>query len=182
MSFCDMMEILKEKNGGRIVLCNNGSFYVAIGNDAIALNKELKLQLSCMKKGVCKVGFPINALEKYTGLLIETGYSFIIYDFNSEKEELGTIMSCLGKRLNWEIANNKYFKNEKISVVRFKVELIDGNIINVIGYNYIVDFCYQKLEKGNIVNILGKLNTKMEIEIKEFERFCEFEKNLVKVT
>ena len=41
-----------------------------------------------MKTGLCKVGFPINALEKYTGLLIETGYSFIIYDFNSEKEEI----------------------------------------------------------------------------------------------
>ena len=113
MSFCNMMEILKEKNGGRIVFCNNGSFYVAIGNDAIALNKELKLQLSCMKKGVCKVGFPINALEKYTGLLIETGYSFIIYDFNSEKEELGIIISCGGRRLNWEIAKNKCFTCEK---------------------------------------------------------------------
>ena len=108
-----MMEILKEKNSGRIVLCNNGSFYVAIGNDAIALNKELGLQLSCMKKGLCKVGFPINALEKYTGLLIETGYSFIIYDFNSEKEELEIVISCLGKRLNWEIAKNKCFTCEK---------------------------------------------------------------------
>ena len=85
-------------------------------------------------------------------------------------------------KFDFVIGDNKCLKNEKISVVRFKVELIDGNIINVIGYNYIVDFCYQKLEKGNIVNILGKLNTKMEIEIKEFERFCEFEKNLVKVT
>ena len=182
MGFCEMMKILQKREKGKIIICNLGSFYVAIGKDAIILNNLIGLKISCIKPEICKVGFPINALEKYTGLLIETGYSFIIYDFNSEKEELGTIMSCLGKRLNWEIANNKYFKNEKISVVRFKVELIDGNIINVIGYNYIVDFCYQKLEKGNIVNILGKLNTKMEIEIKEFERFCEFEKNLVKVT
>ena len=113
MSFSYMMEILKEEHKGRIVLCNNGSFYVAIGNDAIALNKELGLQLSCMKKGLCKVGFPINALEKYMGLLIETGYSFIIYDFNSEKEELGIIISCGGRRLNWEIAKNKCFTCEK---------------------------------------------------------------------
>ena len=38
MSFCVMMEALKEENEGRIVFCNNGSFYVAIGNDAILLN------------------------------------------------------------------------------------------------------------------------------------------------
>ena len=81
---------------------------------------------------------------------------------------IGKIISDV--KFDFVIGNNKYFKNEKISVVRFKVELIDGNIINVIGYNYIADFCYQKLEKGNIVNILGKLNSKMEIEIKEFER------------
>lgn len=31
-------QALKEENEGRIVFCNNGSFYVAIGNDAILLN------------------------------------------------------------------------------------------------------------------------------------------------
>ena len=93
---------------------------------------------------------------------------------------MGKIISDV--KFDFVIGNNKYLKNGKISVVRFKVELLDENVVNIIGYNDIADFCYQKLEKGNIVNILGKLNTKMEIEIKEFERFCEFEKNLVKVT
>ena len=110
MSFYEMLEILKRRNAGRIVLCNNGNFYTAIGNDAIALNKLLGLKLSCMKTGLCKVGFPINALEKYTGLLIETGY---IYDFNSKKEEITIIISCLGIRLNWEIEKNKCFSCEK---------------------------------------------------------------------
>ena len=113
MSFSYMMEILKEEHKGRIVLCNNGSFYVAIGNDAILLNEVLDLKLSCMKEGLCKVGFPIEALEKYTGLLIETGYSFIFYDFNSEKEDLVIIISCLGKRLNYEVSRNKCFTCEK---------------------------------------------------------------------
>ena len=113
MSFSYMMEILKEEHKGRIVLCNNGSFYVAIGNDAILLNKVLDLKLSCMKEGLCKVGFPIEALEKYTGLLIETGYSFVIYDFNSEKEDLVIIISYLGKRLNYEVSRNKCFICEK---------------------------------------------------------------------
>lgn len=66
-----------------------------------------------MKKGLCKVGFPIEALEKYTGLLIETGYSFVIYDFNSEKEDLVIIISYLGKRLNYEVSRNRCFTCEK---------------------------------------------------------------------
>lgn len=113
MSFSYMMEILKEEHKGRIVLCNNGSFYVAIGNDAILLNKVLDLKLSCMKEGLCKVGFPIEALEKYTDLLIKTGYSFVIYDFNSEKEDLVIIISYLGKRLNYEVLRNRCFICEK---------------------------------------------------------------------
>ena len=104
-----MMEILKEEHKGRIVLCNNGSFYIAIGNDAVLLNKVLGLKLSCMGIGICKVGFPIESLEKYTELLIKTGYSFVIYDFNSEKEDLVIIISCLGKRINEETEKNKCY-------------------------------------------------------------------------
>ena len=63
-----------------------------------------------MKTGLCKVGFPINALEKYTGLLIETGYSFIIYDFNSEKEEITIIISCLENKC----FSCEKFKNKKL--------------------------------------------------------------------
>ena len=112
-----MMEILKEEHKGRIVLCNNGSFYIAIGNDAVLLNKVLGLKLSCMGIGICKVGFPIESLEKYTELLIKTGYSFVIY----EKEDLAIIISYAGKRLNEEIEKNKCYccnrnkrKNKKL--------------------------------------------------------------------
>ena len=108
-----MMEILKEEDKGRIVLCNNGSFYVAVGNDAILLNKILNLQLSCMKTGLCKVGFPIEALEKYIGLLIKTGFGFVIYDFNSEKEDLVIALSYKGERFNYETEKNKCFTCEK---------------------------------------------------------------------
>ena len=45
MSFSQMMELLQTKEKGRIVICNAGDFYVAIGKDAILLNKNLKTQL-----------------------------------------------------------------------------------------------------------------------------------------
>lgn len=80
-----MMEILQEKNKGKIVICNTGSFYIAIGKDAILLNKIANLKLSCLKPEICKVGFPIQSLEKYIDIIQESRYSCIIYYFDKEK-------------------------------------------------------------------------------------------------
>lgn len=113
MIFSEMLEILQERNDGRMVFCNNGSFYIAIGRDAILLNKILDLKLTCMKEKMCKVGFPITAYDKYLGKLIKTGYGFTIFDFDSEKEELNIVVSCTGKRLNNEIKRNNCFNCEK---------------------------------------------------------------------
>ncbi len=110
MGFCEMIEKLQERNKGKIVLCRNGNFYIAIGKDAIALNNILNLKLTCFKpQQVCKVGFPKNALEKYRKLLIEKNYSFAIYDFNSEKAELRKICEVIGKYKNEEIISNKCY-------------------------------------------------------------------------
>ena len=43
MGFSKMMELLQEKNKGKIVLCNCGNFYIATGKDAIVLYKTLKV-------------------------------------------------------------------------------------------------------------------------------------------
>ena len=32
---------------------------------AVLLNKKLKLKCSCYRKNICKVGIPINSLNKY---------------------------------------------------------------------------------------------------------------------
>ena len=94
------MELLQQKNKGKIVFCNTGNFYIAIGKDAVLLNNLIDLKLSCLKQEICKVGFPINALEKYTELIAEKEYSYIVYFFNQEKEELEIIMQYEGKNNN----------------------------------------------------------------------------------
>lgn len=33
MGFSKMMELLQQKNKGKIVFCNTGNFYIAIGKD-----------------------------------------------------------------------------------------------------------------------------------------------------
>ena len=94
-----MMELLQEKNKGKIVLCNCGNFYIATGKDAITLYESLGLQLSCFKPEICKVGFPIASLEKYTDMIQEKGYGYIVYFFDKQKEELEKIKEYQGKEM-----------------------------------------------------------------------------------
>ena len=122
MSFSIMMELLQEKNKGKIVFCNTGNFYIAIGKDAVILNKLLDLKVSCFKPEMCKVGFPINSLEKYLELIYEKKYGYIVYFFNQETEELEVVTEYEGKNKNKIIAKNincyickhstKYYKKE----------------------------------------------------------------------
>lgn len=122
MGFSKMMELLQIKNKGKIVICNCGNFYISVGKDAILLNQLLNLKLSCFKPEVCKIGFPITALEKYTELICQRKYSFIVYFFDKEKQELEVVQEYNGKYINnlKEEKNNcylcsgnlKYYKRE----------------------------------------------------------------------
>ena len=74
MSFSKMLEILKKKEEGKIVLVKLGTFYVAVGEDAVFLHKKIDLKCTCYKMNICKVGFPVIALDKYVEKLNETKY------------------------------------------------------------------------------------------------------------
>ena len=60
--------------------------------------KKLDLKCNCFKNNTCKVGFPVNSLEKYIEKLNELNYSYIVYDINKEKNELVEICSKIGKQ------------------------------------------------------------------------------------
>ena len=105
MSFSTMLEILQEKNKGKIVLVKLGVFYIATGKDAVLLNNKLDLKCTCFKNNVCKIGIPINALDKYIEELNQIKYSYIIYDYNKENNELIEIESKIGKQ-NKLVDNN----------------------------------------------------------------------------
>lgn len=98
MSFSNMLEILKEKNKGKIVIIKLGAFYVATGEDAVLLHKKLNLKCTCFKNNICKVGFPIDSLEKYIEKIEQLKYSYIIYKIDKEKNELIEICSKIGKK------------------------------------------------------------------------------------
>ena len=95
MSFSVMLDILKEKEKNKIVFIRCGYFYIAVGEDAIFLNKILNLKCTCFKNQVCKIGVPIDTLEKHLRRLNEKRYAYVVYDFYKEKSEL--IKQCEGK-------------------------------------------------------------------------------------
>lgn len=88
MSFSMMFEILKKKDKEKIVLLSCGHFYIAIEEDAVLLHEILGLKCTCFKNNTCKVGIPINSLEKYLEKLNKFKYGYVVYDFNKQQSEL----------------------------------------------------------------------------------------------
>lgn len=97
MAFSQMLDLLKEKEKGTIVFIKLGTFYIATAEDAVLLHNKLGLKCTCFKLNICKVGFPVNALDKYVDKLNETNYAYVIYDFDQQKAELKEIVRKKGK-------------------------------------------------------------------------------------
>lgn len=106
MGFSKMLELLQIKEKGNVVLCGLGSFYIARGKDALLFHELANLKLNCLETEVCKIGFPIASLEKYTDILEEKQYSYIVYYYNKNEKELEFIKKYQGKKKN-EINKHK---------------------------------------------------------------------------
>lgn len=97
MSFSKMVEMLRGKNKGKIVFINAGAFFIAVEEDAVLLNNKLKLKCSCFQKNTCKVGVPLNSIEKYLEKIEKLGYSYIVYGFKKEAKRLEILKEFQGK-------------------------------------------------------------------------------------
>ena len=100
MSFGKMVEILQQKDKEKIILVNSGSFYIARGKDAVLLHNILNLKVNCMEAEICKIGFPLNSLEKYTKIIEEEQYSYIVYNYDNKLGKLDIIKKYNGKKIN----------------------------------------------------------------------------------
>lgn len=100
MSFGKMVKLLQRKDNGKIILVNSGSFYIARGRDAVLLHNILNLKVNCMEAEICKIGFPLNSLEKYTQLIEQEQYSYIVYNFDNKLGKLNITKKYNGKKLN----------------------------------------------------------------------------------
>lgn len=105
MAFSQMLEILKKKEKWNIVFIKLETFYIAVGEDAVLINNELSLKCTCFKMNICKVGFPVVAIQKYIERLNKMKYGYVIHDFDLYKVELKEIARKRGK-YNKEISTN----------------------------------------------------------------------------
>lgn len=74
---------------------------------------------------------------------------------------------CFIKGKVIEEINFSFLYNKKnISIARAKLELRNGSIITIKGYDEMADWMLQKIRKEDEVILQGELNTKMEVEVK----------------
>ena len=50
MSYSQMVDLLRKENKNEIVFVKAGAFYIAVEEDAVFLNKKLKLKCTCYRK------------------------------------------------------------------------------------------------------------------------------------
>ncbi len=98
MGYSQMVDILRKEHKNEIVFVRAGAFYIAVEEDAVFLNNKLKLKCSCYKKNSCKVGVPVNALDKYLEKVEKLGYAYHVYSVNKEKIELVLEKEHKGKK------------------------------------------------------------------------------------
>lgn len=61
---------------------------MAIGEDAVFMHEKFELKCTYFLEHECKVGIPINSIEKYIKKLEKLHYAYVVYDFNKENSEL----------------------------------------------------------------------------------------------
>lgn len=144
MGFSKMLGLLQIKSKGSIVLVNAGSFYVARGKDALLLNQLLNLKLNCLEMEVCKVGFPINSLDKYTKLIEEK-----LKIIPKEEKYIEYILQIILKLPRTEKFNigNEY----KISMYHMLRKTMYLNKID-------------KYEKKSLLNILNEIDAELNTQ------------------
>lgn len=85
MKIVEIVENLQEENSGTVILVKNGIFFVAIGKDAIFLSRKMGLKKTCMKDGLCKVGFLVKTADKYIEKMKKENISFALYIIDKNK-------------------------------------------------------------------------------------------------
>lgn len=132
MSFSQMMEILKKKENGKMVIVKLGAFYVATEEDAVLLHDKLELKCSCFQNNSCKVGVPVNSLDKYLEKIDKLKYSYVVYDYDKENVELKEIRRKIGKQHKEKRKNINCLKCKGISKYDFEDKYIEA-VIKLIG-------------------------------------------------
>lgn len=69
-----------------------------------------------------------------------------------------------------DIEFNFIINSPNISIAIFEAELLNKSIVKIKAYNEHADYCYSKLNNGDIIFIEGYLNSDIEIIIKTLKK------------
>ena len=64
-----------------------------------------------------------------------------------------------------ELINNAKYRHTSIAYC--KVELLNGNIVEIYGYDDMADYMYRYLKKNNNVLLEGKIDSNMKIFVRK---------------
>ena len=126
--FMKKIKDLQKKHEGKIVLVRIGIFFCGIGKDAVILNKLINYKPICMKEGICKIGIPVNCFKEVIPKLVETGYSYVVYDYTKDDKNLRLIYRIDGIEIyedkeNIGCKNCWYALNKKKDIKEYMKEL-----------------------------------------------------------
>ena len=169
MKFEQGIIILKKANPNHLIIAKCGIFYYAIGNDALIIEKELKLKKTCLKKYMCKVGILEKALKENLEILRKKEYKYIVYQY-SKNQYLSFDEQFV------ELCRND-FGNKKIDNIYFSCEDCKNASNNKIQQNLKEYSIYEQtklkeFEEHNVEEILKVkeiINKLIDEYIKEIE-------------
>lgn len=129
------LQIIYER---QIVLISCGAFYIAIGADAVTLNREFNLQTICAKRNICKVGIPKSSIEKYVTKLKKEDYGYMVFDYNNEENEISIKYENWGKHRNINDINagcSGCINSKNIKITKYD-EALNKYLKQEFGENY----------------------------------------------
>ena len=167
MNFLELVRKIKVKNVGKVCIVKSGIFYYALDKDALVMGKYCKLDKICFSVNVCKVGFPVNSLDKYMNILKSNSISFCVYGFldenitdfmeketfNYKDKEYGKLFDCYYYDIDYSIFvkdcfNCKFYEREIICNVSRLTDTVNKYLEEIQKFNI-----YQH-EKKNSYNFL----------------------------
>lgn len=157
MDFLGLVTKIKEKNSGKVVIVKSGIFYYALGDDALIMEKYCKLDKICFSANICKVGFPLNSLEKYMDMLKYNSISFCVYGFGYENNFIDENVF-------------KYKDKEYGKIFEFQGENVDYSLVKKDCFN-----C--KFYEREIIRNVSRLTYTVSKYLEEIEEFNQYQYN-----
>lgn len=113
MQFYDFVKDVKNTIKDKICIFRIGTFFNAVGIDAVILSEYTDLIKVCFGNNVCKCGVPINIIDRFIDKLIELDLPFCIFDYTEDESNYSfkykdKIYSCIKENKGVKINFSKY--------------------------------------------------------------------------